>query len=232
MSTKRTNARHARIPIGLAITTCALGLMPSALAQPSGYGPQVAAAQTEDDTTQASGPLELPSLNVGATGETATGPVDGYVAQRSATATKTDTPLNEMPQSITVITRRRSAATRTRRPCRRCCATPPACAPRCTALDNRGDWFTLRGGSEGSMLLDGLRAAADRLVGRRAQRALCLRAHRSAARPGSVIAGQNGPGGVVNLVSKRPQAEAVPRGRRPVRQLQPQAGRCRLRPAR
>ena len=38
-------------------------------------------------------------------GERASGPVNGYVARRSDTATKTDTPLMETPQSVTVVTR-------------------------------------------------------------------------------------------------------------------------------
>ncbi|OKH86321.1 hypothetical protein LF95_23050 [Thalassospira sp. TSL5-1] len=37
--------------------------------------------------------------------QTATGPVDGYVATRSAAGSKTDTPLIETPQSVSVITR-------------------------------------------------------------------------------------------------------------------------------
>ena len=37
-------------------------------------------------------------------GERATGPVHGFVATRSGTATKTDTPLIETPQSISVVT--------------------------------------------------------------------------------------------------------------------------------
>ncbi|WP_458156636.1 TonB-dependent siderophore receptor [Bradyrhizobium sp. 18BD] len=40
----------------------------------------------------------------GATGEGAGGPVRGFVATRSGTATKTDTPLIETPQSVSVIT--------------------------------------------------------------------------------------------------------------------------------
>ena len=36
--------------------------------------------------------------------EQAWGPVDGYVATRSATATKTDTPILEIPQTINVVT--------------------------------------------------------------------------------------------------------------------------------
>ena len=38
-------------------------------------------------------------------GETATGPVSGFVARRAISATKTDTPLIETPQSISVVTR-------------------------------------------------------------------------------------------------------------------------------
>jgi len=38
-------------------------------------------------------------------GERASGPVNGYVARRSESATKTDTPLIETPQSVTVVTR-------------------------------------------------------------------------------------------------------------------------------
>lgn len=49
----------------------------------------------------------LPVVRVSASqeGETATGPVVGYIAKRSATATKTDTPIIETPQSISVIGR-------------------------------------------------------------------------------------------------------------------------------
>jgi iron complex outermembrane recepter protein len=46
-----------------------------------------------------------PSPSQATTPETANGHVDGYVATRSATGTKTDTPLIETPQSISVVTR-------------------------------------------------------------------------------------------------------------------------------
>ena len=53
--------------------------------------------------------VELPAVTVTATevNESPTGPVQGFVARRAVTATKTDTPLMETPQSITVITRDR-----------------------------------------------------------------------------------------------------------------------------
>src|SRR5512139_1481933 len=48
-----------------------------------------------------------PAVRITVTGqkETATSPVKGYAAKRGATATKTDTPLTERPQAISVITR-------------------------------------------------------------------------------------------------------------------------------
>ncbi|REN15619.1 TonB-dependent siderophore receptor, partial [Mycobacterium tuberculosis] len=47
-----------------------------------------------------------PTITVsGDPGETATGPVTGFVARRGGSATKTDTPLIETPQAISVVTR-------------------------------------------------------------------------------------------------------------------------------
>src|SRR5690349_10576497 len=56
---------------------------------------------------QAATPGALPEIKVDASAEaeTATSPVIGYRARNAATATKTDTPLAETPQSITVVTR-------------------------------------------------------------------------------------------------------------------------------
>src|SRR5262245_15398563 len=45
----------------------------------------------------------LPEVVVPAQGERADGPVEGYRATRSSTFTKTDTPLREVPASITVV---------------------------------------------------------------------------------------------------------------------------------
>lgn len=53
-----------------------------------------------DDST-----LQLDTTSVtGAALESAYGPVNGYVASRSATGTKTDTPILEIPQAINVVT--------------------------------------------------------------------------------------------------------------------------------
>ncbi|MFX5622466.1 TonB-dependent receptor plug domain-containing protein, partial [Acinetobacter baumannii] len=65
-------------------------------------------AHAQDQAAPGGQPVagQLPEVTVRATGaETGTGPVSGDVARRSVTATKTDTPLSETPQSISVITR-------------------------------------------------------------------------------------------------------------------------------
>ena len=51
----------------------------------------------------AAGVSTLPAVTV--TGETAFSAVPGYAASRSASATKTDTPILEIPQSVSVIGR-------------------------------------------------------------------------------------------------------------------------------
>jgi len=76
-------------------------------------------------------------------------------------------------------------------------------------LDNRGDWFSLRGGSEGSVLLDGMRLPLTGWWGDVRNEPYAFERIEVLRGPASVIAGQNGPGGVVNLVSKRPLAQAA-----------------------
>jgi catecholate siderophore receptor len=55
----------------------------------------MAQAQTQEQT--------LPEVKVRGEAERADGPVTGYRATRSSTATKTDTPVNEVPASIMVV---------------------------------------------------------------------------------------------------------------------------------
>ncbi|WON73447.1 TonB-dependent siderophore receptor [Nitrosospira sp. Is2] len=67
-----------------------------AVTEPGGYvirKPTVAGTQ----------PAVLPAVQVAAT--PITGPTDGYMATKSFSATRTDTPLRDVPQSITVVTK-------------------------------------------------------------------------------------------------------------------------------
>src|SRR5688500_5647352 len=106
----------------------------------------------------ASEPATLPTISVRASAdtETATSPVPGYVARRTATATKTDTPLNEVPQSISVITAdqvRDQGSPNIQEALRYTAGV----RVETYGVDNRSDYFALRGSSVGSTLIDGLR---------------------------------------------------------------------------
>lgn len=82
---------------------------PAQRARPAAVAPsrRGAAARTSRvnrrSPAQQAAPTQSASSN-GATGERANGPVRGFVATRSGTATKTDTPLIETPQSVSVVT--------------------------------------------------------------------------------------------------------------------------------
>lgn len=149
----------------------------------------------------------LPAISVKGQQETARGPVRGYVATRSATATKTDTPLIENPQSVSVITadeigdRKAESLDET---LRYTAGVTPNSKP--WAADQ---YSLLRGFELGNtgIFLDGLMnpnvsymATIDPYG---LERIEVLRG------PASVLYGQMSPGGMVNAVSKRPTRETV-----------------------
>lgn len=149
----------------------------------------------------------LPEVKVQAAPESATGPDLGYKAGRSATATKTDTPLSETPQSVTVLTRDRiedQGATSVQD------ALNYAAGVRSEAygLDSRTDTVRVRGAYP-TEYSDGLRrqiggfyTSKTRVEPYALERIEVLRG------PTAMLYGQGSTGGVLNTVTKRPQAEA------------------------
>ena len=69
------------------------------LAIPALTCPAMASANEEPPAE----PLALEEMQVTASAERADGPVQGYRATRSASATRTDTAIHETPQSISVV---------------------------------------------------------------------------------------------------------------------------------
>lgn len=142
--------------------------------------------------------------------ESATGPVRGYLAKRSATGTKTDTPIIEVPQSISVVTAERAEAIGATR-IRDALGYSPGVNIAPYGSDSRHDWVFLRGFDAFSpgFYLDGLQMRnANTLSTWRtelygAERVELLRG------PSSVLYGQNTAGGMVNVVSKRPTTEPL-----------------------
>ncbi|MFT4266593.1 MAG: TonB-dependent receptor, partial [Xenophilus sp.] len=175
---------------------------------------RVSAAGAASADTEAT----LPAVEVAAASETAAGPVDGYVAKRSATGTKTDTPIIETPQSVSVVTADRIEAIGAVN-LKDVLAYTPGVGVAPYGTDSRFDWVSIRGFDAYSpgFYLDGLpmrnngNFALWRTENYGAERIEVLRG------PSSVLYGLGNPGGVVNVISKLPVEE-------PVHELQVQAG--------
>lgn len=140
-------------------------------------------------------------------GENARGAVDGFVATQSATATKTGTSLKDTPQAINVVTKDQIAAQGSATLTQALRYTPGVISQ--YGDDSRYDWFTVRG-FRPSRYLDGLRLpfgsrgyAQPRVEPFSLERAEVLKG------PASVLYGQGDPGGLINMVSKRPSATAL-----------------------
>jgi iron complex outermembrane recepter protein len=166
-----------------------------------------AAAGAASDTV-----LPLVRVSASPERETASGPVAGYVAKRSATGTKTDTPIIETPRSISVITTEQLAdqgAVGINEALR---YTPGLVAePRGGISGSNRSEINVRGfRSEDVIYRDGLKptgrgfftSAVTTIDSYGLERVEVLRG------PASAVYGGGLPSGLVNGVTKRPQPEA------------------------
>ena len=153
------------------------------------------------------GVMDLPATSVIGVedAESAWGPVQGYVAKRTAAGTKTDTALVEVPRSISVVTRQQmddrnahtlDAAVR----------YLPGITASSYGSDTRADWLRVRG-FEPTQFLDGLPLPKGVYANPKQEtwnldRLALLRG------PASSVYGQTPPGGLLDMVSRRPSTEA------------------------
>ncbi|SEF34499.1 TonB-dependent siderophore receptor [Variovorax sp. NFACC27] len=160
---------------------------------------------------QASSVSTLPTIDVAASAEqeNAFGPVAGFVARRSASGTKTDTPLLEVPQSVSVITRDALDARDVQSLSSGLGYTSGVRVGE-AGYDPRFDAFSLRGYdvTYTGVYRDGLRQLNGSFSIFReepygAERIDVLKG------PSAGLYGQSSPGGIVNLVSKRPTPDAL-----------------------
>lgn len=138
--------------------------------------------------------------------ESPTGPVAGYVAQRSATGTKTDTPLIETPQSISVVTAEQMQVQKAYT-LQDALGYTAGVATHVVNSDPRSaDSMLLRGfeavPESGNFYRDGMRYMATIFGGK--QEPYGLERLEVVKGASSVLYGTVAPGGLVNSVSKRP----------------------------
>jgi iron complex outermembrane recepter protein len=153
--------------------------------------------------------VTLDTVKVEAERESATGPVQGYTARRSASGTKTDASLVETPQAITVVGREQIDAQQAQTLGEATRYTPGVRADTFGA-DSRNDWFLVRGfaSQEAGYYLDGLQLPSSSFATWRVE-PFGLERVESVRGPSSVLYGGSNPGGLLNLVSKAPPREAV-----------------------
>ncbi len=123
--------------------------------------------------------------------------------QRALVGTKTDTDITEIPQSISVITDQ-EFRDRTAVDLQDIFRYSAGVAPQ-TSIDSRGDFITARG-FDSAQYVDGLKRMPDFIYGARLETFTLARAEVLRG-PSSVLYGANGPGGVLNGVSKMPEFE-------------------------
>ncbi|WP_226858321.1 TonB-dependent siderophore receptor [Diaphorobacter aerolatus] len=160
----------------------------------------------------------LPTVTVTADSEDGSGQVSGYSALRSTAGSKTDTPIVEIPQSVSVITADRVEAIGATT-VRDALGYTPGIGISPYGADSRYDWITVRGFDayspgfyqDGLPLRNANSFAVWKVEPYGAERIDVLRG------PSSVLYGQGSAGGVVDVVSKLPTAT-------PVRELQLQYG--------
>lgn len=139
--------------------------------------------------------------------KTATGPVEGYVADRARSATKTDTPLIETPQSVSVISADQIQEQQAR-DVRSVLRYVGGAVPELRGnVASRYDQIKLRG-FEPDQYLDGLRLPTYFYTLPKVDPYLLERVEVIKG-PASVLYGRTPPGGVINLVSKRPTQDPV-----------------------
>ncbi|WP_153786037.1 TonB-dependent siderophore receptor [Pseudomonas sp. EMN2] len=152
--------------------------------------------------------LALPetTVNAASDSESAWGPVDGYLAKRTAAGTKTDTALVEAPRSISVATRQQMND-RGVHSLDDAVKYMPGIVSASYGSDTRYDWMLVRG-FEPTQFLDGLPLPRGVYANPKAEtwnldRLALLRG------PASSVYGQTPPGGLLDMVSRRPQAESA-----------------------
>lgn len=142
--------------------------------------------------------------------ETAFGPVPGYIARRTSSGTKTDTPLIETPQSVSVVT---ADQMRTTKPSSvsEALAYTPGVNVQSPAFSRMVDDFTVRGfnvanGNLG-VLRDGMKYQSNVYDG--GQEPYGLERIEVLKGAASVLYGQLNPGGAINYISKRPTIDPL-----------------------
>lgn len=160
----------------------------------------------------------LPEVRVSGQEDSSTGPTTGFRARRATAGTKTDTPLHETPQSVSVVTRQQLDATAADS-LDQAFEYTAGITPLSGGVQRRtATGFSIRGFNvtgSAPLYLNGSRFPINSLSG--TMEPYAFERIELLKGPASILYGQAAPGGLINLVSKRPTTE-------PLREVEVQAG--------
>jgi iron complex outermembrane receptor protein len=152
-------------------------------------------------------PVELESMRITGELDSPVGEDQGYVAKNSRSATKINTPLNETPRSVSVVTQEQMDD-RNVQTISDALRYVPGVQAGFYGEDNKQDWFIIRGFKQANngLFMDGSRIYSSAFYSWQIDPFMLERIEvlKGAS---SVLYGQTPPGGLINLQSKRPSAE-------------------------
>jgi iron complex outermembrane recepter protein len=212
---------HAVTAFAQSASSSDRGALPPLVVQspkPRAAAPAAAAPSRRSDTSRAvrrtqnppansSAPSNQANSNSGRQIQDPRGPINGYVAERSLTGTKTNTPLMETPQAISVVG---AEQIRDQKPqnVAQALRYVPGVDAATFGSDTRNDWFKIRGfdAQDVGMFLDGLQLqtfafATWKIKPFGIERIDILRG------PSAMLYGGSAPGGMVNIISKTPPTQ-------------------------
>ncbi|UVO40047.1 TonB-dependent siderophore receptor [Bradyrhizobium arachidis] len=164
--------------------------------------------RTQREAQTANNRRPRPQRDVGVV-ENPRGPVQGYVARRSSSGTKTNTPIMQTPQAVSVIG---AEQIRDQKPNKLDEVLRYTAGVRAGTFgaDTRNDWWLIRGfkSDDIGLFLDGMQLfytsyASWKLQPSNMERVEVLRG------PSAVLYGGSSPSGIVNVISKMPSTEPV-----------------------
>ncbi|MGV3551652.1 TonB-dependent siderophore receptor [Rhizobium sp.] len=169
-------------------------------------GAQQAAAQ-EDQNANVLNPIVVEG---GKTTSDGTGPVDGYVAKQTTTGSKADLPVSRIPQAVSVIGREELDDRAVVNKVDEALRYTPGVLSQPFGVDPDTDWVYIRGfdASQTGIFLDGLNLYSFGFGNFQIDPYFLERAEVLKG-PASTLYGASNPGGILNMISKRPTGERL-----------------------
>ncbi|MBY3189244.1 TonB-dependent siderophore receptor [Rhizobium laguerreae] len=173
-------------------------------------GAAVAGLMAGSAAAQEANSTELAPIVIQGGGDTATSPVKGYVAKNSSAGSKSDTPLNQIPQSVSVIGTEEMDDRGITNKIDEVLLYTPGVTSQPFGGDGDTDWFYIRGFDAGQtgVFFDNLTLFSYGFGGFQLDPFMLERVEVLKG-PASVLYGGANPGGIVNLVRKRPLDEPL-----------------------